>query len=99
MLFVLIHRMMGLVPPQVQMRILEITKKREEIAKGAKELASYAPIADQGAICVWETDNVENLMPLLGQLASCGVRTEIIPVETTEVAMKKWEEAIKAAMK
>jgi len=90
--------MMGLVPPQVQMGIIEIVKSREMIAKGAKELASYSPINDQGAICVWETDNIENLMPLLGQLASLGVRTEIIPVETAEVAMKKWEEGLKVAM-
>jgi len=99
MLFVLIHRMMGLVPPEIQMHILEIIKKRKEIAKGAKELASYAPIAYQGAICVLEIDNLEKLMPLLGQLAGCGVSTEIIPVEKSEVAMKNWEEAIKAAMK
>ena len=89
---------MGLVLPQVQMQIIELTKKREEIAKGAKELASYSPIADQGAICVWETDKLENLMPLLGQLSGLGVRTEIIPVVSADIAMKKWEEGIKAAM-
>ncbi len=81
------------------MKALEIVKNRERIAQGAKELASYSPIGYQGAICIMETDKFENLVPLLNALSGVGVDTEIIPVEKSEVALKKWEEGVKEAMK
>ena len=88
--YLLIHRMMP-APIEVQRKILEVTKKRMEIATGAKEICSYKPIGQSGAICIWEAPSIETLKPLLDQLSSLGVMTEITPLEKSDIAMKNWE--------
>lgn len=86
-------------PLEMQMKGLEMVKNRESMAKGAKELVSYSPVGYPGAICIWETDEFEKLVPLLNALSGVGVDTQIIPVQEEEAAMKKWEEALREGMK
>jgi len=69
--------MESLVPPEIQMKALEMVKNRRRLARGAKELVSYSPIGYQGTVGVWETDSVETLFPMLNALSSVGVDTEI----------------------
>ncbi len=90
---------MSFVPLEIQMKTIEIVKNRERMAQGAKELASYSTIGFPGAICIWETDRFENLLPLLNALSAVGVNTEVIPIQKSDVGMKYWEEGIREAMK
>ena len=44
------HRMESLVPPEIQMKALEMVKNRGRLARGAKELVSYSIIGYQGTV-------------------------------------------------
>ena len=99
MLYVLLHRMKSLAPPQIQMKALDMVKNRSQMTPGVKELASYSTIGYQGAICVVETDKLDNLVPFTNALSGVGIDTQIIPVSKIDEALKKWEENLKEAMK
>ena len=92
--YLLIHTMIGPLPPEVQKMIIETTKKRKEIAPGGKEICSYSMVGIPGAVCIWEAPNIEALVPLLEQLKNCGIKTEIIPLEKADVSLAKWEKTI-----
>lgn len=92
--YLLVHKMMGPLPIEIQKMIVEVSKKRKEIASGAKEICSYKPVGQAGAICIWEAPNIEALKPLLDQLSNLGVLTEITPLEKGDIALKNWEKAL-----
>ena len=92
--YLLVHKMMGPLPVEVQRKIVEVTKRRKEIASGAKEICSYKPIGQAGAICIWEAPSIAALQPLLDQLSNLGVLTEITPLEKSDTALEKWEKAL-----
>jgi len=91
--------MIGPLPPEVQMAIIEVTENRHEIAKGAKEICSYKPIGQNGAICIWEAPNIETIKPLLDQLSNVGVETKVTPLEKSDEALAKWKKTIQQMMK
>ena len=88
------HRMVGPLPVEIQKMIIDVSKRRKEIASGAKEICSYKPVGQTGAICIWEAPNVEALKPLLDQLSNLGVVTEITPLEKSDTALKNWERTL-----
>ena len=91
--FVLIHRMIGLAPPEVSKALIEIGKKRKELCPQAKEIVAYWSMFDQVGFCVWEAPSIEALAPL-SQMANLGMKTEIIPVIKIDEALPKFEEAM-----
>ena len=96
----LIHKMMGVVPPEMMAASLEIGKKvitnPGEIVPGGKLIASYSARGLSMIICIWEVPSMEALMPLEEQMNMFGWETDTIPVEKMEVALPKFEKALQA---
>jgi hypothetical protein len=96
----LIHRLNGVVPPEMMAAGLEIGKKLnlnpEELVPGGKLIAAYGARALSMAVCLWEVPNMEALMPTLEQMNMLGWDTDTIPVEKMEVVIPKLEAALRA---
>ena len=96
----LIHKMMGVVPPEMMAASLEIGKKLTtnpgELVPGGKLIASYSARALSMVVCLWEVPSMEALMPPLEQMNMLGWETDTIPVEKTDVALPKLEKALQA---
>jgi hypothetical protein len=96
----LIHRLNGVVPPEMMAASLEIGKKlnynTEELVPGGKVIAAYAARALSMVVCLWEVPSMEALMPALEQMNMLGWDTDTIPVEKMEVAIPKFEKALQA---
>ena len=96
----LIHRLNGVVPPEVMAASLEEGKKLnfkpEELVQGGKLIAAYSARALSMVICLWEVPNMEALMPPLEQMNMLGWNTETIPVGKMEAAIPKFEKALQA---
>ena len=96
----LIHKPIGMLPPESWAALTEIGKKLDtnpgELVPGGKLIAAYAARALSMIICLWEVPSVDALMPTLEQMNMLGVDTDIIPVEKMEVSISKFEHALKA---
>ena len=96
----LIHKLIGLVPPEMMAASIEIGKKviakPEELVPGGKIIASYAARALSMVVCIWEVPSMEALMPLVEQMNMLGWDTDTIPVDKMEVALQKYEKALQA---
>ena len=96
----LIHKPMGMLPPESWAASLEIGKKLqanpEALVPGGKSIASYGARALSMIVCIWEVPSIEVLMPLTEQMNMIGWNTDIIPVETMEVGLAKAEKALQA---
>lgn len=99
--FVLIHKPVSLMPPEMMAAGLEMAKKIQaspsDMVPGGKQIASYYARAMWCIFCIWEVPSMESLMPISEQLKLIGWNTEIIPVEKAEVALQKLE-AVMASM-
>ena len=96
----LIHRLNGVVPPEMMAAGLEIGKKLtfnpEGLVPEGKVIASYSARALSMVVCLWEVPSMEALMPTLEQMNMHGWNTDTIPVEKMEVAIPKFEKALQA---
>ena len=96
----LIHKLMGVVPPEMMAAGLEIGKKimtnPGEVVPGGKLIASYSARGLSMIVCIWEVPSMEALMPLEEQMNMLGWETDTIPVEKMEVAIPKFEKALQA---
>jgi len=65
----LIHKLNGVVPPEMMAASIELAKKvtfnPKELVPEGKLIAAYAVRAQSMAICLWEVPNMEALMPPL----------------------------------
>lgn len=98
----LIHKPIGMLPPEMWAASLEVGKKLEAnpgaLVPGGKLVASYGARALSTIFCLWEVPSIDALMPLLEQMNMMGWETDIIPVETMEVGLPKAEKALQAMM-
>jgi len=96
----LIHKLMGVVPPEMMAAGLEIGKKivanPGEVVPGGKLIASYSARGLSMIVCLWEVPSMEALMPVLEQMNMLGWDTDTIPVEKMEVALVKYGKALQA---
>ena len=96
----LIHRLIGVVPPEMLAAMLELGKKLhsnpEEVVPGGKLNASYVARAQSMIVCLWEVPSMDVLMPALEQFKMLGWDTDTIPVEKMEVTIPKLEKALQA---
>ena len=96
----LIHRLMGVGPPEMMAAGLEFGKKivsnPGEVVPGGKLIASYSARGIHMGVCVWEVPSMEALMPLVEQMSILGWDTDTIPVEKMDVALPKLEKAFQA---
>jgi hypothetical protein len=96
----LIHKLMGVVPPEMMAASIEMGKKLVakpgEFVPGGKLIASYGARALSMVVCLWEVPSMEALMPALEQMNMLGWNTDTIAVEKMEVALPKLEKALQA---
>ena len=96
----LIHKPIGMLPPEAWAASLEVGKrlmtKPEEIVPGGKMIASYSARGLSMIVCIWEVPSMEVLMPLEEQMNMLGWETDTIPVEKMDVAIPKFEKALQA---
>jgi len=101
--FVLIHKPISLMPPEMMAAGLDMAKKieakPEEMVPGGKAIASYYARTLWRIFCIWEVPSIEALLPLAEQLKMLGWDTDIIPVDKPKVAIQKIEMAMQASMK
>jgi hypothetical protein len=99
----LIHKPIGMLPPEMWAAAIEVGKKLqanpEAFVPGGKSIASYGARALSLIVCIWEVPNIEALMPLTEQMNMMGWNTDIIPVEKMEVGLPKAEKALQDMMK
>ena len=98
--FVLVHKPVGMLPPEVMKLTIEMAKKLaakpEEFVPKGKLIASYYAIGAQAIYCIWDVPNVEALAPVLRQMSIVGWNTEVIPAQKAEVAIANIEKAMQA---
>lgn len=101
--FILIHRLIGPLPPEITKAAIEFAKKLlekpGELVPGGKLIAAYGARCESLAVCIWDVPNAENLMLAFEQLSLLGWNTEVIPAEKMEVAIPKLEKALAEAAK
>ena len=95
---VLIHKPIGVMPPEMMAAGLEMAKQvlasPEKVVPGGKAIFSYYARAMWCIFCGWEVQSLESMLPLAEQLKMLGWNTEIIPVDKAEVAIQKLEKAM-----
>lgn len=96
--FILIHRMLGPVPPEIMKKALELAKaailETEKVVPGGKVCAAYAAFGRTIAVCIWEVPSVDALIPFIEQLNFLGWETEVIPAEKMEAAIPRLEKIL-----
>jgi hypothetical protein len=98
--YILIHKPIGILPPEVMKLTMEMARKLgakpQEFVPGGKLIASYYAIGGQAVYCIWDAPNIEALAPLLRNMSIAGWNTEVIPAERAEVALANIEKAMQA---
>lgn len=89
----LVHKVVGVLPPETLKAGAEMGKKLiakpKDFVPGGKLISSYAARGIYMIVCVWDVPNVDSLMPVMEQMKMVGWNTDIIPVEKTEVWLSK----------
>ena len=103
MTFIMVHKPLGVLPPEMMATGLEMGKKiaanPEAVVPGGKCICSYYACSQWLIFCVWESPKLEILLPLTEQMKMVGWNTEIIPVDETGVALQKIEAAMASMQK
>ena len=101
--FILIHKPLGIVPPEVMGGTLEqvgkLLAKPDDFVPGGKLIASYGARSKSFVVCVWEAPSVEVLCPVVEQLVLAGWETDIMPAEKMTVQVEKYIGAFKTMNK
>lgn len=96
--FILLHRPLGPLPPEVLKSALEFTKQLNaepsKFVPGGKIIAAYNGRSQWLQVCIWEAPSIDAMMPLLEAFAGMAINTEVIPAEKIEVAIPKWEQQL-----
>jgi hypothetical protein len=89
----LVHKVVGVLPPEMMKTGAEMGKKLlakpKDFVPGGKLISSYAARGIYMMVCVWDVPSVDSLMPVMEQMKMVGWNTDIIPVEKTEVWLSK----------
>jgi hypothetical protein len=93
--YVLIHKPIGLLPPEVMKLTFENAKKlmanTDAFVPGGKCTSSYMALGEQVIFCNWDVPRIEAFTNLLRQMSIAGWNTEVIPVERADAALPKIE--------
>ena len=96
--FVLIHRQLGPVPPEVMKKAIETAKELDadpsKFVPGGKLIASYKASGQSLVVCIWEAPTVDALIPLLEQMNFLEWETEVIPAEKMTTFIPKAEKML-----
>jgi hypothetical protein len=97
MQLVLVHKGPGTIPPESMKLTLDMAKQLranpQAFVPGGKIIASYYAIGSQTLFCIWDVPQIEALSPLIRNMSLVGWNTDVIPVESAEVAIPNIEKA------
>ncbi|OYT51649.1 MAG: hypothetical protein B6U73_01585 [Desulfurococcales archaeon ex4484_204] len=95
---VLLHKPLGPLPPEALRAALELVKKVVEnpssIVPGGRIVAAYNAVGKWFQVCIWDVPSVEALLPFIEGLRGAGINTEVVPAESVEKAIPKWERSL-----
>ena len=101
--FILIHKPLGVISPEVMLgtmeQVRELLAKPDGFVPGGRLIASYGARSKSFVVCVWEAPSAEVLCPFLEHLVLAGWETEIMPAEKMIVQVEKYIGALKAMNK
>ena len=96
--FLLIHKPLGPLPPDLLKGVLGFTKQLitapSRVVPGGKIIASYNARGQWLQVCIWDVPSFDSLLPLLEAFQGMRFNTEVIPVETVSEAIPKWEQQL-----
>jgi len=102
MRYILIHKGPGVIPPEAMASTLDMAKQLnanpQAFVPGGKLVSSHYAIGAQAIYCVWDVSNAEALSSLLRNMSLAGWHTDVIPVESAEIALPNMEKAYKDLM-
>lgn len=100
--FILIHKPVGALPPEMMQLTLETAKKLaanpQEFVPGGKCISSYYALGAQAVYCTWDVPKIEAMTALLRNMSVVGWNTEVIPVEKAETAVMNIGKAMQDIM-
>jgi uncharacterized protein with GYD domain len=101
--FILIHKPLGIIPPEIMAGTLEqvgkLLAKPGDFVPGGKLIASYGARGKSLVVCIWEAPSAEALCPFIEQLAMAGWETDMIPADKMTVHIEKLAKALKTMKK
>ena len=96
--YVLIHRQLGPVPPEMMKKAIEIGKSLAgdptKFVPGGKLIASYKAIGQSLIVCIWDVPSIDALAPLLEQMNFMEWETDVIPAEKVETFFPRAEKLL-----
>ncbi len=96
--YVLIHKPIGLVPPEGMKLAMDMSKKLranpQEFVPGGKVIASYYAIGKQEIFCIWNVPTIDAFTGLLRMMSIAGWDTDVIPVENGQTAIESIEKTM-----
>jgi hypothetical protein len=101
--FILIHKPLGIIPPEVMASTLEqvgkLLARPGDFVPGGKLLASYGARNKSFVVCVWDAPSAEALCPFVEHLVMAGWETDIMPADNMKVHIEKLGKALQAMRK
>jgi hypothetical protein len=101
--FILIHKPLGIISPEVMGATLEqvgkLLAKPDDFVPGGKLIASYGARCKSFVVCIWDAPSAEVLCPFVEQLVQAGWETDILPAENMTVHIDRLMKALKAIKK
>jgi hypothetical protein len=101
--FIVIHKPLGIIPPEVMSGTLEqvgkLLARPGDFVPGGKLIASYGARGKSFVVCVWEAPNAEALCPFVEQLVMAGWETDIMPADNMKIHIEKLGKALQAMKK
>ena len=95
---VLIHKTVGVLPPDMMKTGAEMGKQictnPGQFVPNGKLTSSVAALNSYTVICLWEVPSLDALLPVMEGMKNAGWVTDIIPVEQSLVWISKLEKAL-----
>ena len=96
--YVIIHRQLGPVPPEMMKMVVETAKQfaadPTKFVPGGKLIASYKARGQSMVVCIWEVPSIDALTPLLEKMNFMEWETEVIPAEKMSDFIPKAEKML-----
>jgi hypothetical protein len=101
--FIVIHKPLGIIPPEVMSGTLEqvgkLLARPGDFVPEGKLIASYGARGKSSVVCVWDAPNAEALCPFVEQLVMAGWETDIMPADNMKIHIEKLGKALQAMKK
>ena len=101
--FILIHKPLGIVPPEIMEGTLKevgkLLTKPDNFVPGGKLIASYGARGKSLVVCIWDAPNAEALCPFIEQLNLAGWDTDIMLADEMSIHIEKLAKGLQAMKK